>query len=171
MTERFLVGVVASTHGLQGEVNVYPTTDDPQRFKKLKKITLDTGRNGLVELEIEHVKFTKKFVILKFKGWDKIEDVERYRGKELTIDRADAVELEDGEYFAADLIGLKVFSEEGDEFGTIVDVMATGANDVYELKRNIDAPNVMLPAIHECIKEINLDEGKMVIHIMNGLLD
>ncbi len=174
MTDKFQVGVIASTHGLHGEVNVFPTTDDPQRFKKLKKVTLDTGRDGLKELEIQSVKFFKKFVILKFKGLDRIEDVERYRGKELIIDRADAVPLEENEYYTADLIGLKVYDEEDNLLGTLVNVIQTGANDVYEMERENatdEDSDVLIPAIKDCIKKVDIENGKMIIHVMGGLLD
>ena len=171
MTEVFQVGVIASTHGIAGEVNVFPTTDDPQRFKKLKKVTLDTGKEGPKELEIEHVKFFKKFVIVKFKGWDSINDVEKFRGKELTITRDQAVSLAPGEYFAADLIGLKITDEDGKELGTLKDVMNTGANDVYEMAPADGSGSVMIPAIKDCVRKIDLDAGVMTIHVMDGLLD
>lgn len=171
MTDRFQVGVIASTHGLAGEVNVFPTTDEPERYKALKKVTLDTGRDGMKELEIEHVKFFKKFVIVKFKGWDSINDVEKFRGKELTITRDQAVSLAPGEYFAADLIGLKITDEDGKELGTLKDVMNTGANDVYEMAPADGSGSVMIPAIKDCIRKIDLDAGVMTIHVMDGLLD
>ena len=171
MTDRFQVGVIASTHGLAGEVNVFPTTDEPERYKTLKKVTLDTGRDGMKELEIEHVKFFKKFVIVKFKGWDSINDVERFRGKELTISRDQAIKLAPGEYFTADLVGLMITDEDGKELGTLTDVIKTGANDDYEMKRKDNEESVMIPAIADCVKKISLEEGIMVIHVMDGLMD
>ncbi len=171
MTDRFQVGVIASTHGLAGEVNVFPTTDEPERYKTLKRVTLDTGRDGMKELEIEHVKFFKKFVIVKFKGWDSINDVERFRGKELTISRDQAIKLAPGEYFTADLVGLMITDEDGKELGTLTDVIKTGANDVYEMKRKDNEESVMIPAIADCVKKISLEEGIMVIHVMDGLMD
>ncbi|MCR5101019.1 MAG: ribosome maturation factor RimM [Butyrivibrio sp.] len=179
MTEKFQVGVIASTHGLKGEVNVFPTTDDPQRFKKLKKVTLNTPREGAKELEIEGVKFFKKFVIVKFKGLDRIEDVEKLRGAELTINREDAMPLDENEYYTADLIGLNVYDEDDKLLGEIINVIQTGANDVYEMKRDesiIDSEaengsdTVLIPAIKDCIKEVDVEKGKMVIHVMKGLL-
>ena len=92
MEERFQVGVITSTHGVRGEVKVYPTTDDPKRFKRLKEVILDTGKEQL-SLEIEGVKFFKQFVILKFKGFDNINDIEKYRQKSLYVTRANAVRL------------------------------------------------------------------------------
>jgi 16S rRNA processing protein RimM len=90
MEEFLQVGVIANTHGIRGEVKVFPTTDDPARFKKLKKVFLDTGK-GHLEMEIEQVKFFKQFVILKFKGYDDINDIEKFKKKSLLVDRAHAV--------------------------------------------------------------------------------
>ena len=115
MTERFQVGVIASTHGLKGEVNVFPTTEDPNRFKKLKKVTLTTLRGENIELDIESARFFKKFVIVKFKQFNDINEVEKFRSCELTIDRKDAMKLEPGEYYCADLMGLEVYDEDGSQ--------------------------------------------------------
>ena len=103
MEELLQVGVITSTHGVRGEVKVFPTTDDPNRFKKLKHVLLDTGRE-MNPLEIQGVKFFKQFVILKFKGIDNINDIERYKRCPLMVERKDAVELEEDEYFIADMI-------------------------------------------------------------------
>ena len=145
MEKQLQVGVISSTHGVRGEVKVFPTTDDVTRFRQLKKVYLDTGRE-MLPLEIQNVKFFKQFAILKFKGIDNINDIEKYRGKSLMIDREDAVDLDEDEYFIADMIGMKVCTEDGGEFGTLKDVMETGANDVYI----IDSPEhgeVLIPAI------------------------
>ena len=112
MTDRLKVGVVTSVHGIKGEVKVFPTTDDSRRFKKLKQVYLDTGKE-LLSLEIEGVKFFKQMVILKFKGYENPDDVMKFRQKELWIDRKDAVRLSKDEYFIADLIDMEVCDEEG----------------------------------------------------------
>lgn len=170
MTDRFQVGVIASTHGLHGEVNVFPTTEDPQRFKKLKKVTLHTNRGEELELDVQSAKFFKKFVIVKFKQFDNINDVEKFRGCELTIDRKDALKLEKGEFYCADLIGLKVVDEDDKELGTISDIIQTGANDVYEMDRIDGGEKVYIPAIKDCVLSIDVEEGKIRIHVMEGLL-
>lgn len=168
--EDFLqVGAITSTHGIRGEVKVFPTTDDPKRFKKLKKVILDTGREQK-ELEIEGVKFFKQFVILKFKGMDNINDIEKYKGKNLLVPREHAVKLEKDEYFIADLIGLKVLLEDGSLFGELTDVMQTGANDVYCVQ-TVQHGEVLIPAIGECIKNVDVEKGEMTVHILPGLLD
>ena len=171
MTESFQVGVIASTHGLQGEVNVFPTTQDPDRFKKLKKVTLHTQKGEEILLDVVSARFFKKFVIVKFKQFDDINEVEKFRGCELTIDRKDAIKLNKGEYYCADLIGLKIVDEDGKELGTLSEILQTGANDVYEMTRNDTDEKVYIPAIKDCVKEIDVEGGKIVIHVMDGLLD
>lgn len=163
------VGAIASTHGVRGEVNVFPTTDDPQRFKQLKKVILDLPREQL-ELEVDSVKFFKKFVILKFKGYDNINDILHFVKHDLLVTRDNAVKLKKGEFFICDLIGLKVITDEGEDFGVLTDILQTGANDVYVVKMN-DGREVLLPSIPQCILEKNPDEGFIKVHIMKGLLD
>ena len=149
MEDLLQVGIITSTHGVRGEVKVYPTTDDPRRFRRLKEVVLDTGKEKM-NLEIEGVKFFKQFVILKFKGLDNINDIEKYRQKSLYVTRKNAVRLQRDEYFIADLIGLKVQDEDGKELGTVKDVIETGANDVYEVEM-ADGKSLLLPAIKQCI--------------------
>lgn len=163
------VGAITSTHGIRGEVKVFPTTDDVNRFKKLKNVILDTGKEKK-ELEIEGVKFFKQFVILKFKGIDNINDIEKYKGRNLYVTRENAVKLKKDEYFIADLIGLTVVDEEEKIVGTLTDVIETGANDVYVVTME-GGKEVLLPAIKQCILEVNMEEERIRVHIMEGLLD
>ena len=169
MEDLLQVGIITSTHGVRGEVKVYPTTDDPRRFRRLKEVVLDTGREKL-NLEIEGVKFFKQFVILKFKGLHIINDIEKYRQKSLYVTRKNAVRLQRDEYFIADLIGLKVQDEDGTELGTVKDVIETGANDVYEVEM-ADGRSLLLPAIKQCILNVDVENGMMQVHVLEGLLD
>ena len=169
MEDLLQVGIITSTHGVRGEVKVYPTTDDPRRFRRLKEVVLDTGREKL-NLEIEGVKFFKQFVILKFKGLDNINDIEKYRQKSLYVTRKNAVRLQRDEYFIADLIGLKVQDEDGTELGTVKDVIETGDNDVYEVEM-ADGKSLLLPAIKQCILNVDVENGTMQVHVLEGLLD
>lgn len=169
MEDMFQVGVITSTHGVRGEVKVFPTTDDARRFKRLKEVILDTGKEQIT-LEIEGVKFFKQFVILKFKGIDNINDVEKYRQKSLLVTRKNAVRLSKDEYFIADLMGLKVQNEAGEEIGVLKDVMETGANDVYVITMN-DGRELLLPAIKQCVLNVDVEAGFIQVHILNGLLD
>jgi 16S rRNA processing protein RimM len=169
MDDLLQVGVIAQTHGIKGEVKVFPTTDDVNRFKSLKKVILDTEKEKL-ELEIEGVKFFKQYAILKFKGIDNINDIEKYKGKSLLVTRDNAVKLEKNEYFIADMIGMKVLTEDEQQFGTLIDVLETGANDVYIIE-TVDKKEVLLPAIKQCILNIDIENQFMKVHIMEGLLD
>lgn len=168
MEELLQVGVISSTHGVRGEVKVFPTTDDVKRFKKLKQVILDTG-NELLALEIEGTKFFKQFVILKFKGIDHINGIEKYKGKSLYVDREHAVKLKKDEYFIADMIGMSVYTEDDTLFGVLKDVMETGANDVYVIESKKHG-EVLVPAIKQCILEVDIEGRKMVIHLLEGLV-
>ena len=167
MEDLLQVGVITSTHGIRGEVKVFPTTDDVSRFKKLKNVILDNGKEHR-DLEIESVKFFKNMVILKFKGIDNINDIEKYKKAPLFVTRENAVPLEEDEYFIADLIGLKVVSDEGEDLGIIADVLQTGANDVYIIKKD-NAEDLLVRAIHECIKNVDIEGGTMQVHLLAGL--
>lgn len=169
MEDLLQIGVITTTHGVRGEVKVFPTTDDSARFKELKKVLLDTGKETL-ELEIAGVKFFKNLVILKFKGIDDINEVEKYKKCGLYVAREDAVALDENEYFIADLIGLKVWSDEDEELGELTDVLQTGANDVYVVRQE-DGEELLLPAIKECVKEVDLKEGRILVHLLKGLRD
>ena len=169
MEQRFQVGVITSTHGVRGEVKVFPTTDDASRFKKLKKVLLDTGKED-IELEITGVKFFKNMVILKFKGIDDMDTANKYRQKSLYVTRENAVKLKKNEYFIADLIGMSVTSDDGEDLGVIGDVLQTGANDVYIIQKEGEE-EILLPAIRDCVKEVDIEAGTMTVHLLPGLRD
>ena len=169
MEQLLRVGVVTTPHGVRGEVKVFPTTDDAERFKKLKSVILDLGREKRT-LEIEQVRFFKNLAILKFKGRDSMNDVEGFRKKDLLVTREQAVELSEDEYFIADLIGLSVVDEDGERLGTLSDVLQTGANDVYVVKTEA-GKELLLPAIGECVLKVDLAAQEMTVHVMDGLLD
>ena len=169
MDDLLQVGAITQPHGIHGEVKVFPTTNDVKRFKKLKEVILDTGREQKV-LEIEGVKFFKQYAILKFKGYDNINDIEKYKGKPLLVTRENAVKLGRDEYFIADLIGIEVYDEDGKYLGVLQKVIETGANDVYEVKFE-DGREVLFPAIRQCILDVDMENRNMKVHIMDGLLD
>lgn len=169
MEEMLRVGVITTTHGVRGEVKVYPTTDDAERFLELEEIWLDTGKERL-PLKIQNVKFFKNMVILKFEGYDDINAVQAWRQKDLLVTREQAVKLQEDEYFIGDLIGLHVEDEEGNALGVLRDVLETGANDVYLVSRPGEK-DLMLPAIKECIRKVDLESGIMRVRVLPGLLD
>ena len=167
MEDLLKVGVITTTHGVRGEVKVFPTTD-AERFMELEYVILDTGREKR-ELTIQNVKFFKNLVILKFEGIDNINDIEKYKGKELWVPREEAQELDEDEYYIGDLIGMDVLLEDGTLFGSLKDVMETGANDVYVVETE-EGKEVLLPAIHDCIMDVDIEKNAMTIHLMKGLL-
>ena len=169
MEDLLQAGVITTTHGIRGEVKVFPTTDDVHRFEDLDSVLLDTGRDYM-KLEIENVKYFRQYAILKFKGIDNINDIEKYKGRSLYVTRDQAIPLEEDEYYIADLIGLDVYLESGEKFGVLKDVMETGANDVYIVETE-EGKEVLIPAIHECVLDIDVEENRMEIHLMDGLLD
>lgn len=167
MEDLLKVGVITTTHGVRGEVKIFPTTD-AERFMELEYVILDTGREKR-ELTIQNVKFFKNLVILKFEGIDNINDIEKYKGKELWVPREEAQELDEDEYYIGDLIGMDVLLEDGTRFGSLKDVMETGANDVYVVETE-EGKEVLLPAIHDCIMDVDIEKNAMTVHLMKGLL-
>lgn len=167
MEDLLQVGAVTSTHGLRGEVKVFPTTDEPSRYETLKEVVLDTGKQQLTA-EIESVRFFKQMVVVKFKGIDHINDAEKYKGAKLYVTRENAVALGEDEYFFADLAGLTAVTDEGEELGTVKNILPTGANDVYVIAQ-AQGKELLIPAIKECIKEVDIAGGRIVIHLLPGL--
>lgn len=168
--EDFLrVGVISSTHGIRGEVKVFPTTDDVNRFKDLKMVILDTGKET-INLDIEGVKFFKNMAILKFKGYDNINDIEKYKGKDLLISRENAVKLNKDEFFIYDIIGSSVITDDEVELGELTEILATGANDVYVVTTK-EGKEILIPSIKECILDVNVQDKKILVHLLPGLID
>ena len=168
MEDFFRVGLIANTHGIRGEVKIFPTTDDVKRFDYLKEAYIDAGKEK-IKVEVSNVRYFKNLVIVKFKDIDNINDIERYKGKDLLVTRENALPLEEGEYYLADIIGANVYTEDGILFGSLEDVIETGANLVYSVQH--EGKEVLLPVIDDCVKEVNVEEKKVIVHIMKGLLD
>lgn len=170
MEDLFRVGVIANTHGVKGEVKVFPTTDEPERFKKLKSVILDAKREK-IDLEIQSVRFFKNLVIVKFKGIDNINDIEKYKGCDLLVTRENATPLGEGEYYIADLIDMKVVDEDDKKLGVLFDVMQTGANDVFVVKLNDSDKELLLPNIPSCVLDVNMESRIIKVHVLDGLMD
>lgn len=181
MENYFRVGVLTSPHGLKGEIKVFPTTDDIDRFDDLKRVFIDlaSGKgaikgSGMLETEVDGVKYFKNTAIVKFKGIETIEEISKYKGMDLLVSREDALPLEEGEYYVSDVLGCRIVSDEDIEYGTVSDVIETGANMVIVVTPNEEYSHLKefcIPYIPECVLKVDVDERKVLVHIMKGLLD
>ncbi len=170
MEDLLQVGVLTSTHGVRGEMKVFPMTDDVKRFKKNKNYILETPKGGRLEVKVESAKFFKQFVILKFEGFDNIDDIAPYKNCGLFVTRENAVKCAKDEYFIADLIGMDVYEDGGEKIGELTDVIQTGANDVYVVKTS-EGKEYLFPAIKDCVRSVDMSERRVTVYIMPGLLD
>lgn len=170
MEQLLRVGVITTTHGIRGEVKVFPTTDDIHRFDDLDEVILQNKREQLT-LHVEHVKYFKNIVIVKFKEYNNINDVEMFRKCDLFVTRENAVPLEEGEYFICDIIGAQVKNEEdGKVIGKVKDVLETGANLVFSIESN-EGKELLFPSIPECIKKVDVEKREVIAHVMPGLME
>lgn len=167
MEDLLQVGAIASTHGVRGEVKVFPTTDDYHRFKKLKECFLEY-KGEMLPIKIKSCKFFKNMVILGFEGIDNINDVEKYKRCGLFVDREHAVKLEKDEYFIMDLIGMDAVTEEGKKLGTLTEIIPTGANDAYVVTDET-GKELLLPAIKDCILDVDMKLKRMTVRLMKGM--
>ncbi len=168
MQEMLEIGQIVNTFGIKGFVKVVPFTDDIKRFDNLENVYVKTKKE-IKEYEIEEVKYHKNMVLIKFKGIDKLEEANLLREAYLKINRKDSIPLEEDAYFIVDLIGLDVYTDEGMLLGKLEDVFNTGSNDIYVVKDEL-GKQVLLPAIADVIKEINVENKKMIVHLLNGLV-
>ena len=170
MEQLLRVGVITTTHGIRGEVKVFPTTDDIHRFDDLDEVILQNKREQLT-LHVEHVKYFKNIVIVKFKEYNNINDVEMFRKCDLFVTRENAVPLEECEFFICDIIGAQVKNEEdGNVIGKVKDVLETGANLVFLIESN-EGKELLFPSIPECIKKVDVEKMEVIAHVMPGLME
>ena len=162
------IGQIVNTFGIKGMVKVKPFTDDIKRFDSLKKVYIENNSNKK-EYEIEEVKYHKNMVLIKFEGIENIEQAERLRNSYLTISRDSAEELEEGRYYVVDLLGLEVYTDEQILLGTLEDIFNTGSNDIYVVK-NEEGKQILLPAIQDVIKKIDIENKKVIVHLLPGLV-
>ena len=168
MKQRLEVGQIVNTFGIKGFVKVYPYVDDITRFEDLKTVYLKSKKQEK-KLEIEEVKYKKNMVILKFKGIETVEHADTLRNSYIEIDRLDAIPLEEGQYFIADLLGLEVFQDTGEKLGILDDIFNNGSTDIYVVKNEL-GKQFLLPYIDEVIKKIDLENEKIIVHLIDGLI-
>lgn len=164
----FEIGQIVNTFGIRGVVKVNPFTDDISQFEEMETILVDK-KGSLVEMQIEEVKYSKNQVLLKLKGIETVEEAEKYRNCYLKLPREKARKLPKNTYFIADLIGLEVYTEEGNLLGKVDDIYNTGASDIYVIKDEL-GKQILLPAIKDVIKQIDLEQEKIVVHLLDGLV-
>ena len=167
MQAYFEVGQIVNTFGIKGFVKVKPFTDEPSRFEELKTVFV-VQKNKMIEMEIQEVSYQKEMVLLKLKGIDDLTEAEKYKGSYLKIARKDAKKLPKDTYFIADLIGLDVYTDEDEYLGKVEDIFRTGANDVYAVKDEL-GKQILLPSTKEVLKEIDLENEKIIVHLIKGL--
>lgn len=170
MSGYFEIGVITGTHGIKGTFKVFPTTEDPKRFELLDEILIE-HKNKLETFKIRKIAYHKNLVLMTVKEIDDINVAELYKRDRILIPDEKALPLEDDEYYARDLIGMEVFSTDGDKIGILSDIYETGANDVYAVKKDENSKEILIPAIKQCIKEVNKAENKMTVKILEGLID
>ena len=166
--EYFELGQIVNHFGIKGMVKVNPFTEDISQFETLDSLLLEKDKK-LIEIQIEEVKYSKNQVLLKIKGIDSIEEAEKYRGCYLKIKRSDAKKLPENTYFIADLIGMPVYTDEGILLGKVDDIYNSGASDIYVVKDEL-GKQILLPAIPEVIKQVDLEAEKIIVHILKGLI-
>lgn len=167
MSKYFIIGKIVNTQGLKGEVRVLPTTDDIKRFKLLKDITV-FKKTETFNYEIENIRFHKQFVLLKLKGIDTMTQAEELKDTEIRIPEEMAIPCAEDEYYIRDLYGLKVITDDGEDLGTLQDIIFTGANDVYVV-RNSENKEILIPAIKQCILNVDILEKIIKVKLLEGL--
>lgn len=167
MKDYLELGQIVNVKGLKGEVKLNSFAEDNTVFERLTNVYLKR-KSELFEKQIEKVGYNKNQVILKFKDCNSIDDAEKLRNTYLLVKRSDLDELPEGVYYIADLIGLDVYTDTDEYLGNVDDIYSTGANDIYVVKNEMGKQK-LLPGIDDVLKEINIDAGKIIVHLIEGL--
>ena len=168
MTKYLEIGQIVNTFGIKGMVKIKPFTDDINRFDKLKKVYIK-NKDGKKEYQIQEVKYHKNMVLMKLEGIDTPEQADLLRQSYLLVNRDDEEPLEEGVYYIVDLIGLEVYTDEGVLLGNVDDIFNTGSNDIYVVKDG-KGKQILLPGIPDVIKDVDLEKGRITVHLIPGLV-
>lgn len=160
------IGTIINTHGIKGELKIMPTTDDIKRFELLDNVLININQN-LKEFNVSAVRYFKQFILLKLDGIDSIDDAEQIKNHTIQIPKEEALPLEENSYYISDIYDINVITDKGEELGQVVEILVTGSNDVYVVKN--DNNEILIPATDQCIKEVNIKENKMIVHLLEGL--
>lgn len=169
MEEWIEVGIIFRKHGVRGEVKVYPLTDFPERFLDLHDVVLEDTAGERHPVRVDRVRFQKDRVILHFEGKDTPDYVEPFMQSQILIHRTEAVQLPEGRYYYSDIIGLSVYTDREEYLGKVEDILETGSNDVYVVRG--EAREVLIPVIREVIRKVDLENQRLIVHEMEGLLE
>ena len=169
MTQHLDIGKIANTHGIKGELKIIPLTDDPSRFEDIDWLYIEIN-NSLQKYNIESVKYLKSLIVLKFKEINDMSEAEKLKGCFLKIDRKYAIKLPEDTYFICDLIGCTVIDENDFELGILKDIIKTGSNDVYIIKTK-GKKDLLIPVLKSVVKEISIENKKIIVKLPEGLLD
>lgn len=168
MEQYFEIGKITGTHGIRGTMRVFPTTQDPTRFERLKEVIVEIrGKREI--FHIQKVAYHKQFVLLTVKEITDINVAELYKNGTIIIPDSAAIPLEEDEYYTRDLYGLKVITEDGEALGELTKIYVTGANDVYGVQKSPEDKELLIPAIKDCIKKVDLEAGIMTVALLEGL--
>lgn len=164
----FEIGQIVNTFGIKGFVKVNPFTDDLERFEELESVLIEKNKE-LLEMKIEEIKYHKNQVLIKFKGIEDINMAEKYKGCYIKIKREATRKLPKDTYFIADLIGLPVYDENGNLLGKVDDIYNNKSHDIYVVKNEL-GKQILLPSTKEVIKQIDIENEKIVVHLIDGLV-
>lgn len=168
MKDFFEIGKITGTHGIRGTMRVFPTTEDPSRFERLKEIIVEI-RDKQEPFHIQKVAYQKNMILLTVKEINDINVAELYKNGRILIPDKMAIPLKENEYYRRDLFGMTVVTDEGEELGKLVNIYETGANDVYAVKKAEDKKELLIPAIKDCILKVDVEASVMTVHLLEGL--
>lgn len=162
------VGKIINTQGIKGEIRIMPFTDDIYRFDELEKVYIGKDKE---KLEIAHVRYKNNIVILKFKGYNSINEVEKFKNRNIYVDEEDRIELKENQYFIFDIIGCKVFDTSNKEIGIVVDILEAGSSDIYVIEGRVKKREYLIPGVKEFVKDINIEEKRIIIDPIEGMIE
>jgi 16S rRNA processing protein RimM len=168
MYEYLQIGKIVNTHGVRGEMKLIPLTDDPTRFDELDWVYVE--KDGMHKYSIESVKYFKNSVILKLEGIDTPEAAASFKEHFVLVDRQNAVKLPEDTFFICDILGSRVYDENGSELGILHDVLQTGSNDVYVVKGGLGR-EILIPALKSVVRNVSPQQKRIDVIVPKGLLD